>query len=379
MLPQLTIRPRPSQSPNFGLADWTCAELTPAVAWNAALASVRAMLAGCASDLAKVMVDGEIVKDPADLPGAGDRTHDDWFARIRAAAGPEASILFYARDMPRHDRRFFEILLAAASGLFPTFGLARRPVDMELFCGRYGATPGGIHREFCANNHLVLAGRKVMHFWDGDGWIPPDVERDHFDGPVGEADEEYLSSVAIESVARYGAGLPARAGEMFNWANGVWHVGESRESALALNFARYMSSFDVGEEGFTPQFGADGRVDTDWLTAYQEFLTGEHAPDGALAIASCFGIAGAEPSETDQARPAVVTRTTPAPLLWCPDGPDVLVATHGRVRRFALAEAASIEEIGGLGPGKQLTVRAGVKELVAWLVANSALTAAGAA
>ncbi|MFI9318400.1 hypothetical protein ACIGXI_01250 [Kitasatospora aureofaciens] len=379
-LPTLTLRPAPSSSPQFGKAAWSCGSLTPEAAWRGGLATVAARAAGGPQDLAKVMVAGEILQDPSAMPGAtGPESPDTWLHRIRAAYAPGASVLFYARDLPRHDRALFEILLSAAGPVFADSGLSRRDVDVELFYGDYRATPGGIHREYCANSHFVLAGRKFMHFWSGDDWIPAGTERDHAGGPVGDSEEEYLPSLGVESVSAHGTALPAGPGELFEWGNGVWHVGETDAGpALAINLARYMSSFDPGESAFRLDAGPDGEVVPDWLAAYRAYRTDDLTADSALAAASAYGIPGAEPDRAIAGVPSPtrVTATTHAPLLWCRDGDELLVATHGRARRFPARNAPWLREFAALPVGAATTVPNGAEPLATWLAVHSALSAA---
>ncbi|MEU8589456.1 hypothetical protein AB0C59_21010 [Streptomyces sp. NPDC048664] len=379
-LPTLSLEPSlsPTPSPRFGKAAWTCASLTPETAWRGGLTAVAARAAGGPDDLAKVMVAGEVAGDPEAMPGAlGPESHDEWLRRIREANGPGASILFYARDLARHDRTLFEVLLSAAGPVFAGSGLSRREVDVELFCGQYRATPGGIHREYCANNHFVLAGRKFMHFWTGDDWIPDGTERDHADGPVGESDEEYLPSLRVEAVSAHGDALSAGPGEVFGWANGVWHVGETDDGpALAINLARYMSSFDPDESAFRLEAEADGRVAPGWLDAYRSYLAVDKGADEALAMASAYGIPGADPGLPAVPPPARVVSLTHAPLLWCADGEGVLVATHGRSRRFPADRVRWVREFAALGAGEECAVPDGAQGLASWLVTHSALSAA---
>jgi hypothetical protein len=374
----MSLSPSPSPSRHFGKATWSPGSLTAEAAWRGALAAVSAKLKGGPEDLAKVMVAGETVAATDVLPGAlGDEGREEWLSRIREAHIPGASILFYARDLTRYDRGLFEMLLSAGGAVFHQFGLSRHEVDVELFYGEYQATPGGIHREFCANNHFVLVGRKAMYFWIGDDWIPDAAERDHAGGPVGEAQEEYLQSVAVDSVSSHGIALWAGAGEVFNWANGVWHVGMTDSGpALAINLARYMSSFDVDEAPFSIQADTDGRVTTDWLDGYRSYLADRKDAAAALAFASAYGMPGASPDREAALAPEHVASPTHAPVLWCRDSENVLVATHGRSRRFPAESVRWLGEFASMRAGEERAVPDGAQELASWLIANSALVAA---
>lgn len=377
-LPAIVFNDSLDHSGYFGAAQWACDSLTPAAAWRGALNTVEAHHRGASTGLAKVMVAGEIVAGREAMPRTdGSEDFEQWFGRVAGASEPGASILFYARDLPRYDRTLYEILLSASGVVFDKFGLSRREVDIELFCGDYRVTPGGIHREYCANNHFVLAGKKNMHFWTDGDWIPPDAERKGAGGPVGDAEEEYLPEVALDAAAPYGTALPATGGEVFNWSNGVWHVGETDGLALAINLARYMSSFDADEPAFFLAATDAGQVTAEWLAAYRSFLAVRTDAAEALAIASGFGIPGADPVRT--AAPCRRVRSvTHAPVLWCAADDGALVATHGRAQRFDRTVLGWLDEVGRLPVGAECRVPAGTEteRLACWLVANSALEAA---
>lgn len=367
----------------FATSDWTCESLTPEAAWQAGLSTLRAQDEGKTRRLAWVIVNGKLESVPQDMPFTdGSENFEQWFDRVRATHEPGSQILFYAREIAHHDRALYEIVLSAIGGQAASFGLSRRGLDVEVFCGDYKITPGGVHREFCTNRHFVLAGKKFMHFWVGDAWIPEGIEREGSSGPLPGTEEEYLSSLAGTSADQSRTALTAEGGQVFTWANGVWHVGETAGLAFALNMASYMSSYDVDKAPFLLEKTEEGQVTLEWLSAYQSFLDmptdDAIGKDNALAIASAFGILGADPPARSTAPPKKVLATTHAPILWCLSGDGVIVATHGRARRFSASVLPWLRTVGRLSVGDQCTVPNGTEhsQLASWLIVNSGLSEA---
>lgn len=375
-MPTMTLTIDRYREHDYSVANWECAALTPEVAWRGGLRALQAHLDGAESGLAKVMISGAIVTDLAVIPKTdGSENYTEWFYRIQPTTAPEAPVLFYARGLPAYDRHLFEVLLSAVGPVFSAFGLSRNEVDIELFCGRYGATPGGIHREFCSNNHFVLDGQKFMHFWHGDEWMPRSIERDNALGPVGDADEEYLTELDVDSVITHATSLKAGKGQLFSWKNGIWHVGETKGLALALNLARYMSSFDPSEKPLLLEYADDGQVTLGWLNRYQEFLDSDVTKDAALALASSFGIHGAQPSGCANNIPLTLRRRTHAPVLWCSLEDDLLVGTHGASRRFPRTAVSWLSALcrQPVGSPHPVLADSAVEQLAGWLIANSAV------
>jgi len=380
----MTLREIGPRSPYYTVWDWTCPALTPAVAWRAALRTLRAQEENRTDGrVAWVVLDGRVVdarrhEDGAVLPADDEADFTEWHARVEAAYPPGTPVVFYARDLARHDRDLFEIVLSVMGGRPEDFPLPRNHLDVEMFGGDYRRTPGGMHREYSVNRHFMLTGVKSMHLRPGDDWIPADAERRSTTFLPGVC-EEYVTLPDPARLEPADGVLRASAGQAFGWANGVWHVGETDGPALGLNLAAYMSSYVMDETPFTLEAARNGRVTDDWLEAYRSRLDpADGVPPGredALALASAFGVRGAPPRVPAGAPPAKVVAVTLAPLLWCAGEDDVMVATHGRSARFGVEVVPWLAEVGGLAPGESSEVPpgAGHRELAAWLVAGSAL------
>lgn len=297
---------------------------------------MRAVLAGDDKrELMKITVGGEVLSDRSVMPAPdGLESPDQWLTRMQQKFGAETPILLYARELAAHDRNLFELLLSAfGRSVFEEHGLVRGNIDIEVFLGEYAATPGGIHREQCGNSHFVLQGRKYMHFWHGEEWIPTSVEWRAAEGTNAIDPEEYLPSLSVPSVLDRGISLIASAGEFFTWDPGTWHVAETVGPAFAVNIARYTRSFVAGEGTYPFVAAPDGRVSAMWLAGYQNFLGGEDAAS-ALAVASAYGLLGAEPARAAAGDPRRVAVGSHAPRLWHESQGTVLVATHGKSSSF---------------------------------------------
>ncbi|MFB6888209.1 hypothetical protein ACFCX4_02705 [Kitasatospora sp. NPDC056327] len=366
-------------------ADWTVlpwdfAALDAALVWEAGIAASREEASRGADDLVKVICDGTLLWKPDDWPGAheADRDPERWRTRV---AGPDATaVLFYARGLQQHHRRLYEVLLEGLAPRLTGFGLPRGDVESEMFYGHYTVTPGGIHREGCSNQHLVLAGRKFMHMWRGDDWIPAGTRVRRDEEPLQGTLEHYLPELDPREVLPLGTRLTASAGQCFFWHSGIWHVGESPEPSLSINIASYTGSFDDATTGLALPGGPRGEVPADWPARYRDFagLGPEHDDARVLARASALGMKGAAPDAAPPAgAPARVRVRSAAPLLWLSADRGLHVATHGAVRAFPSAVRGWLQGVAAAAPGDELPVPAGAADCARWLTGQSLLTAAG--
>ncbi|MFC8538816.1 hypothetical protein ACFUJY_33535 [Streptomyces sp. NPDC057249] len=379
MSTQLTIAQTSTSGQSTRVEGWESGTITPEAVWKGVVGAVRAVLGGDDQrELIKITVGEEVLTDHALMPDPdGGESPDEWLGRMRQKFGADTPVLLYARELPSHDRELYELLLSAMGRpVFEKYGLVRGNIDIEVFLGDYKATPGGIHREQCGNSHFVLQGRKYMHFWHGDEWIPDSVDWRAAEGMNAIDPEEYLPSLDVPSVVDRGTSLLAGAGEFFTWDPGTWHVAETVGPAFAFNIARYTKSFVPGEGSYPVVATADGRVGDRWLSGYRDFLGGTDRAS-ALASASAYGMAGAEP---DRTAPPVVERVavaSNAPRLWCETPDGALVATHGRSRAFPATVLPWLADLAALPFGAEIPVPADAETtaLARFLVTQGALRA----
>lgn len=378
---RLTIVKTPDSGNTTRVEGWEGAELAPERVWKAVLGVVRAVIAGDDErELLKISVGGQVVTtDTAAMPAPdGTDGPEAWLASIQGMHPAGTPVYLYARELAAHDRDMFEVLLSTFGVVFEQHGLVRGNIDIEAFVGDYKATPGGIHREQCGNSHFVLLGRKYMHFWHGEDWIPASVDRQKAAGMTAIDPEEYLPSLLVSTVVDRGTSLMAAAGEFFTWDPGTWHVGETIGPAFAVNIARYTKSFVAGEGTYPYPSSSNGRVASEWLEGYRAFLGPGFDAQSALARASAYGLDGPEPQYTSADDLSRVLVRNHAPRLWYQSQDDVLVATHGKCRRFPRTVLPWLVAVAELPPGTACTTpsEADTLDLVRFLQKNGAVAAA---
>jgi 50S ribosomal protein L16 3-hydroxylase len=173
------------------------------------------------------------------LPHAEDKSFAGYNSRISERLGGRDFILHLV-DLHAYDARLLARVRAFISGLVRLVGVPACKMDLEIFLGKYQRTPGGVHKEGCANFHFVVDGRKRMLVW------VPGHEVNEADFMVnkpglGDYDEEqYLDSDKFEEALGEPVAMDAEAGDAFYWPAGVWHVAESPEVNLSMNIALYM-------------------------------------------------------------------------------------------------------------------------------------------
>lgn len=243
--------------------------------------------------------------------------------------------------MQEHDRTLFRTVVELLAPHLWRLGLPPGHVEVEVFHGAYRNTPGGIHREGCTNLHLVLAGRKSMHFWRGTEWVLTGTAVREDVEPESELPEEYLPDLDRRSVAEHGHALTATTGGGFFWRSGIWHVGETHEPSVALNIASYTRTLDVGAK-LLPLWGdrLHGEVPADWLADYREHVRSAGDDAALLARLTALGMRPAPPDgpgSVPRSVPRSVRRESTAPVLWSPAGP-------GRLTVAALGHAADFTD-----------------------------------
>ncbi|MDK1341862.1 hypothetical protein QNO09_00700 [Streptomyces sp. 378] len=377
---QLSIVQSPTTGVSTRVEGWECGLVTPEIVWKGVIGAVRAVIAGDDQrELIKITVGGDVLSDHAVMPAPdGSESPDEWLTRMQQKFGAETPILLYARELPTHERSLFDLLVSAfGRPVFEEHGLVRGNIDIEVFLGEYRATPGGIHREQCGNSHFVLQGRKYMHFWHGEDWIPKTAGWRAAEGDNAIDPEEYLPSLQVPEVVDCGTSLIASAGEFFTWDPGTWHVAETVGPAFAVNIARYTRSFIPGEGTYPFAAEPDGRVSIEWLEGYRDFLGGGADLALALAAASAYGLAGADPECKETTDPRRVAVSSHARRLWHETRGSVQVAAHGRSGVFSASVLPWLVGLADLPYGAEceVPVDPDTRALARFLVENNSLRA----
>lgn len=322
--------------------DWCAPELTAQRAWRALCRTFAAEADGRQNDYVKLLVNGEFVRDPAIWPtsGSDEAGPEPWLGRQEKFSGAD-DVFVFARTVQEHDRTLFRMIVEMLTPHVPRIGLVPGHVEAEVFYGAYRNTPGGIHREGCTNLHLVLDGRKSMHFWRGTDWIPAGSDIRHDVEPEAGLPEEYLPTLDPRDVAGHGHVITATGGAGYFWRSGIWHVGETHQPSIALNIASYTRTLDVAARLLPPWSDRlHGEVPGSWLAEYRAYTSFSGTDADLLARLTALGMrpapAGA-PGTTDDttATPRRVRRRSTAPVVWAAGpGGRLTVATLGHHADF---------------------------------------------
>lgn len=215
-------------------------------AFALAVAAGEAHVAGTAASEVKLYVDGvQVVDRAADLlPRTSDVDARGYERRLRRDTGAR-SFMFYASAAHAYSPQLLDAgrWVLAALDASVTSGWA----EFELFVGRYGVTPAGIHVEDCSNVHFVIDGDKTMHVWPPDHWNPEIAGGKTVEQAASSGHREhYLSDVDPAAHLTEALSLRGRGGDVLCWPAGHWHVGQADDVSIALNLAVYPSSDVAG-------------------------------------------------------------------------------------------------------------------------------------
>ncbi|SAL59837.1 hypothetical protein [Caballeronia humi] len=174
------------------------------------------------------------VLDPL-LPDIGDSTLEQYGERLCQAA-EAADVMLYVTGLQRFTPTIWKRACEFLIPLYESVGLPAGYADLELFMGRYRATPGGVHRDQGTNFHFVISGQKKMHLW-------PRPDLSEALDPAGEASSDSRRFQTDQWMWDLGHGLSlaAASGDVFHWAIEHWHVGDSPEFSVSLNIALYLN------------------------------------------------------------------------------------------------------------------------------------------
>jgi hypothetical protein len=111
-------------------------------------------------------------------------------------------------------------------------------LDFEFFIGKYPATFGGVHREFCSNLQYVFYGEKSFHLWptpyfeNHEMKIKNSKETNH-------QLEDYLLKPPTDKEISDGVKLTANQNGAIYIPYHWWHVGASPHLSASMTIAFY--------------------------------------------------------------------------------------------------------------------------------------------
>jgi hypothetical protein len=167
--------------------------------------------------------------DKGALPGAGDETFEQCTSRLQEIWGPD-DWFAYINDVQQYNGDLWERAIEIISPLMKQAGgMPAGGFKMELFFGRYGATPTGIHLDTSDNLAFVLKGPKRMIFWPRSTFssllqIPSASDPSH-EQALTRHYQEHMSNALT---------LDAEEGDVVFWSRDYWHVGASPDAWTAM-------------------------------------------------------------------------------------------------------------------------------------------------
>lgn len=299
----------------ISLLRWDGRASSTELVWSALTSTFAAERAGVLRDHVKLFVDGERILDSTSWP----TDSEDVTTWRSSVSGDEAdhAVFAFARGVQRCKPELMRVISELVGDHVNVVGLPRGHLEAEVFYGAYRNTPGGIHREGCTNMHLVLEGRKSMHFWRGTEWIPPGSPVRADVDPEERNPEEYLPDLSVSEVEKRGSVITAGPGEGYFWRSGIWHVGVTHEPSLALNIASYTKTLDEVATPFLPWASrVEGAVPRPWLTDYARHCEVPLDIERLMARLSGYGMRASPESSSPTHVPKCVRRISRAPLVW---------------------------------------------------------------
>jgi hypothetical protein len=161
------------------------------------------------------MIDADV------LPRSEDRTLAEFEARI-APRWNRPWYLYVSDGLHHYDGAFWERAVELIEpALRRQGGVPSGGMTLEVFYGKYGSTPTGIHLDSSDNIAFVARGPKRLLFWPPDRFTarlvsPPQIPR-HQQCLTGRY-EEFLSDALV---------IDADEGDVIYWPKEYWHVGAS--------------------------------------------------------------------------------------------------------------------------------------------------------
>jgi len=192
------------------------------------------------------------------LPNTCDKNLDQYVERLLTAAG-QRDVMLYVTGFQRYSAQIWDRVCSFLLPLYQLVGMPAGYADLELFIGRYGSTPGGVHKDRGTNFHFVVSGQKKMHIWPrSEYWSRPVSDGGRYQSSLGKE----FSPLQWRDDLGDSVTLEAGPGDAFHWAIDHWHVGESPQLSVSLNIALYLygDPWTLVERGLSGAFGGSGEI-----------------------------------------------------------------------------------------------------------------------
>ena len=158
------------------------------------------------------------------MPKASDRSLAGYARRLdRLSKGRPHGIIF--NDLTRHHLGAWRRVRTFLQGFYERIGLPVCTTDTALFLGNYGATPGGIHRDFTDTMAFAVRGNKQMLVWDDDYFPRPGVPTLRTRAAADPGDYEHDAET-----------LTLGTRDLAYWPRNAWHVATA-DGGLGASFS----------------------------------------------------------------------------------------------------------------------------------------------
>lgn len=170
------------------------------------------------------------------LPQSSQPSLDSYLAFLDEKVN-NADLMLYINNVQEYHPVVWVTLKKTLDRLYHHVDPLDGPVEVELFLGRYGSTPGGIHRDGCTNMHFVAKGVKQFYVWPEH----LSYENNTAVTQAFSAEEAYLDDADLNWQLEQRRHLRAGEGSMIFCPHNWWHVAQADDLCICLNMAVYRS------------------------------------------------------------------------------------------------------------------------------------------
>jgi hypothetical protein len=156
------------------------------------------------------------------LPSADDVTPEAYDRRLSQLGHRE--FFFQLGDLARARGDLWDGIYEFASEMSTFTGVPSDRLYADVYVGRYGATPFGVHLDGASNFTFGLVGKKTLYLWE-PSYYHAEMER---------------ASRSLSDFIPDAMTLPVGPGQLIYWPSRMWHVADSHgELTMTANIAFY--------------------------------------------------------------------------------------------------------------------------------------------
>lgn len=173
---------------------------------------------------------------------SGEKNLENYLENLEQVIG-ENSFLLFMNDFSKLGKGVPKGLAQAFDKITADQGISTGICEPELFLGKYGLTPGGIHRETCLNVHQSIFGTKRIYAWFPEFFRNKKILIEEHYNKTDRSFDQFLCLEEDEEKKslKEAIVLTPKAGETMIIPPLHWHVGESTKMSVSINLAFYPS------------------------------------------------------------------------------------------------------------------------------------------